>query len=289
MAGGGDVVRASQIAVEGLICTLGFVRASQVVAEALVSTLGYVRASQVVAEGLFGTLGFVRVSQVAVELLLSNYQVPMPQIYPTLIGLGYSAVKRPIWNTSVGTAASGREARAGMQTYPIYEWDLTYDVLSDSAQGINSTYNSDLKTLMGFYNSVAGGLYSFLFTDPDDCAVTGQMLGTGDGTTTNFTFVRAFGGGDGSTTEPVGYVNQSQTLNIYVNGTLQSPTTYTILNATLYAQVVKFTTAPASGAAITADFSFYYGVRFKDDSYDFEKMMYRIWGLKKVTLRSVRV
>ena len=288
VATNGDVVRASQIAVEALIGTLGFVRASQVVAEALIGALGYVRVSQVAAEGLIGTLGFVRVSQVVAEVLIANYEVQVPSIYPTLIGLGYSVIKRPIWNTSTAAAASGRSSRAGLQVNPIYEWDLTYDLLSDGAENIQSTTASDLKTLMGFYNSVAGGLFSFLFTDPDDCAVTGQALGTGDGTTTNFTFVRTLGGSAGSTTEPVGYVNQTKTLNVYVAGVLQSPSTYTVLSANDYAQVLKFNTAPAAGAAITADFSYYYVVFFKDDSYDFEKFAYQIWGAKKVTLRTDR-
>lgn len=288
VSSGGDPVRASQIAVEMLIGTLGYVRATQLVTEALIGTLGFVRVSQLVSEGLISTLGFMRVSQCVVEVLTANYKVYMPAIYPTLVGLGYSVVKRPIWNTATGASASGRSSRAGLQVNPIYEWDLTYDLLSDGARDVLSTTQSDLRTLLGFFNSVRGGLFPFLFSDPDDCAVTGQALGTGDGATTNFTFVRTFGGTAGSTTEPVGYVNQTQPLNVYLNGVLQAPTSYAVLNANTYAQTLKFVTAPAAEAAIACDFAYYFSVFFKDDTYDFEKFAYQLWSAKKLTLRTDR-
>ena len=212
----------------------------------------------------------------------------MPSIYPALVGQGYSFVKRPIWNTSIGAAASGRETRAALQVYPIYEFDLTYDFLSDGLEGIVSTNASDFKAFLGFYNAMAGGCYAFLFLDPDDNSVTGQALGTGDGSTKAFTFARTLGGAAGSTTEPVGYVSTSAALNVYVNGVLQASSAYTITRTSYYGQTVTFTTAPASAAVITADFSFYYAVRFKDDQYDFEKPMSQLWMLKKVTLRTVR-
>ncbi len=118
--------------------------------------------------------------------------------------------------------------------------------------------------------------------------MVGQAIGTGDGTTTTFTFVRTYGGTDGNSTEPVGNLNLNQTLNIYVAGALQPRPAYSLITSSPVAQQVKFNTAPAAGDAITADFSFYYYVRFKDDKYNFTKFMNQLWSLKKVTLRSVR-
>jgi uncharacterized protein (TIGR02217 family) len=275
-------LRASQLIAESLVRG-GTMRASQTVTEVLTGG-GHMRASQAVAEVLAGG-GHLRGSQIAVEILIHLGALYMPAAYPTLIGLTYSVVKRPIWNTGIGTAASGREVRVGLFANPIWEFDLSYDFLPDNAEG---TTQSDLKTMMGFFNSTAGALLPFNFTDPDDNAVVGQSIGTGDGATTNFTFVRTYGGADGNSTEPVGNLNLANTLNVYVAGALQPTTAYTVLTSTPVAQQVKFNTAPAAGDAITADFSYFYYVRFKDDKYNFTKFMNQLWSLKKVTLRSVR-
>ena len=65
---------------------------------------------------------------------------------------------------------------------------------------------------MGFFLSMQGQFGTFLYNDPSDSAVTGQALGSGDGATTDFTFVRSLGG----YAEPVGWV--TGTPAIYLNG-----------------------------------------------------------------------
>ncbi len=280
--GAGADLRASQSVLETLL-NGGSLRASQMVTQSLIFG-GYLRASQMVTETLlFG--GELHASQIALEILIHVGAPYMASAYPSLIGLTYSVVKRPIWNTGVGTSASGREVRVGLYANPIWEFDLAYDFLPDNNEGSTA---SDLKTMMGFFNSTAGALLPFNFTDPDDNSVVGQAIGTGDGTTTTFTFVRTYGGNDGNSTEPVGNLNLNNVLNIYVAGVLQASSAYSLVTSTPVAQQVKFNTAPAAGDAITADFSFYYYVRFKDDKYNFTKFMNQLWSLKKVTLRSVR-
>ena len=55
--------------------------------------------------------------------------------------------------------------------------------------GVNS-----LQSLMGLYIKCQGQFGTFLYTDPTDNAVTGQVIATGDGSTTVFTFVRTLSG-----------------------------------------------------------------------------------------------
>jgi len=300
-----DPVRVTQVALEAASGGLGHVRISQAVlevlgegspdavrisqavAEVVIATLGYVRVSQVAAEAAIATLGFTRITQCVLEALVSNTVVDMPVVYPTLVGLTYSVTKRPIFNTGVATTAALNDIVVTYTQTPIWEFDLSYDYLPDYAGG--GTTASDLKTLMGFFLSTQGGFMPFCFTDPDDNSVTAQAIGTGDGTTTNFTLVRTYGGSDGTGTEPIGYFNASQPYSVYVGGTLKTPgTDYTIVTTTPVNQQIQFTSAPAASATITASFSYYYWVRFADDKYDFEKVSNLLWSLKKLTLRSRR-
>lgn len=52
---------------------------------------------------------------------------------------------------------------------------------------------------------------------------------------------------------------------------------------------ISFVTAPAAGVAITADFSYYFRVRFKNDLQEFENFLQNLWSAKTVELRSVRL
>ena len=94
-------------------------------------------------------------------------------VYPVLPGLAYSVFKNPSWATRLQRGPDGREARQRDWQSPIYTWILTYSVLHDKPfLGIPSA----LRTLMDFFNSRAGGFDTFLFFDPDDNSVLGQLL-----------------------------------------------------------------------------------------------------------------
>jgi hypothetical protein len=276
-------VRASQIVAEVLVrAGPAPSRASQIVAEILVRAgSAPSRASQLLAEALVGSRS-ARASQIAAEILVWSRTLTTPPIFPTIASLGFSVMKRPAFYNGSETSGSGWNVRVGYASAPTWEWDLTYELLQDSASP------SALKLLVGFYLAMQGDLVPFLFLDPDDNAVAGQPIGTTDGATTNWTLVRSYGGASGSGNEPVGYVNAGQAFNVYLNGTLQSPSTYTVVTTTPVAQQVKFSTAPAAGQAVTVDMGYYYYVHFKDPTNEFEKFMYQLWSLKKITLASLR-
>jgi uncharacterized protein (TIGR02217 family) len=199
-----------------------------------------------------------------------------PPSFPVLPGQGWSVHKRPTFSTRVASHASGREVRSPLYTNTLYEFELTYDGLS-SGSGFPGAGNNSLQALMGLYLQCQGQYGTFLYTDPTDNAVSGQAIAVGDGTTTTFTFERTLGGA----TEPVSWV--TSVANVYVNGTaaasgwsLTQPNTLT------------FTSAPASGAAITADFSYAFVCRFLDDQEDFENIMSGLWQVQSLKFRSVK-
>lgn len=206
----------------------------------------------------------------------------MTAIFPALPGLSWSVTKAPHFATRVQKAISGRELRVLDQPYPIWTWTLTYSLLRDDhdarqANGPGAGYD-ELRTLAGFFLQQQGGFQPFLFDDPTDDAVTGQPIATGDASTTVFQLVRGFGG----FTEPVTAPNTVTA--IYFNGVAQAPAGYRVDAAT---GLVTFAAPPPLGEAITADFTYYFRVRFTGDAMEFENFMYQLWSLKQVRLESV--
>jgi uncharacterized protein (TIGR02217 family) len=196
----------------------------------------------------------------------------MTAIFPTLPGLSWSVTKQPRFATRIQRAVSGRELRALDQPNPIWTWTLSYSVLRDGG-----SYD-ELRTLMGFFLDQQGAFGPFLFVDPTDNGVTGQVLGTGDGGTAAFQLVRTMGG----FAEPVTAPNA--VANIYVNGVVQSPSGYSVGADT---GVVTFTAPPLAGGLVSADFTYYFRVRFADDTAEFENFMFQLWSLRQVKLQSV--
>ncbi len=206
-----------------------------------------------------------------------------PPSFPVLPGQGWSVHKRPTFSTRVASHVSGREARTPFYSYPLYEFELTFNNL-DSLGSFPGLQAESLQSLFGLYLQCQGQFGTFLYTDPTDYVVTGQPIATGDGTRTIFTMQRTFGG----FTEPVGWVQSSPAPTVYVNGTAVSSGAYTITNPYGPNNVLTFTTPPASASTITASFSFAYLCRFLDDQEDFEEFMSGLWKVDSLKFRSVK-
>lgn len=191
-------------------------------------------------------------------------------LFPTLPGLGWSSTKRPTSSTRVATHVSGREVRSANYAYPLYEFELLFELLrSGSAQ--------ELETLMGFFTQCQGQFGVFRFVDPSDHAVTGQTLGVGDGTTTSFAALRGIGGW----IEPVGYLEAVS--RVALAGVTQSAG-WSIAGPA----AIAFAAPPAVGVTVTADFTFSFLCRFLDDKQSFEQFMAGLWANKSLKFRSVR-
>jgi uncharacterized protein (TIGR02217 family) len=188
-------------------------------------------------------------------------------VFPTLKGTTWSRTRAPHWKTLIQETASGKEARVGLMSYPIWIWTLNFEYLP----------YTDFLSLLGLFNACQGSLSPFLFYDPYDYASNNQVIGVGDNLTTNFQLIRSFA----SFVEPV---QAPKTWGITVNGNANNA--YTMGNNT---GIVSFNAAPAFGANIGWNGTYYWRCRFMEDAYDFEEWAYRLWELKKMQFRQDKV
>jgi uncharacterized protein (TIGR02217 family) len=198
-------------------------------------------------------------------------------VFPVLPGLTWSVTKSPKFATRVQTSYSGRELRVLDQPYPIWTWTLVYNFLRDqndlshgAALGVGY---DELRTLAGFFLRQQGSFQTFLYNDRSDNTAVKQFVGVGDGITTQYQLVRAFGGFVEPTTVPSG-------ISVFVNGVAASFTLGSY-------GVIALSSTPRPGDAITASFGYVYPVRFTTDALDFENFMYQLWELKKLSFQSV--
>lgn len=188
-------------------------------------------------------------------------------VFPTFAGRGWGIKKRLITRTLIQQADSGAEYRTQRYQYPLYEFDLEIPYLTQS----------DSDTLIGFYNQQGGPFQPFYFSADNDNSVTAQAFGTGDGTTTQFQLTKANGS---YWNEPIAGVQGTPT--IYVNGTHTTPSSISPSG------LVTFSSAPASGAALTWTGQYYYLLRFKDDQIETTQTLSQIYEATTLTLRGMR-
>jgi uncharacterized protein (TIGR02217 family) len=196
------------------------------------------------------------------------------QVFPTLIGQGWSVTKAPQFATRIQRSVSGRELRTADMPYPVWNFALTFSYLP----------TADFNTLLAFFLARQGSFDTFLYSDPTDNSVWAGYFGTGTGSQTVYQLERAIaGGGSGNDFfEPVTAPNALGA--IYLNGVVQSPSGYSVDPAS---GLVTFASPPAPGLSITADFSFFFRCRFADDTSEFENFMHQLWQLKKLQFVSV--
>ena len=105
-----------------------------------------------------------------------------------------------------------------------------------------------------------------------------------DGTTLAFQLVRAQGG----FVVPVLAPNLSLAYTVYVDGVAQgSGFTISQWGATVPG-VLTFGSAPGAGKLVSISYSYYWPVRFDDDSLDFNKFMVNLYELKKMSFTSIK-
>lgn len=200
---------------------------------------------------------------------MSDVVYPSASILPSQ---AYPRPKTPIWGTVIThRAASGREVRVGLQTYPLYRFVLNYEALSSEASV------AELQNIMDFFNARNASLDNFLYNDPNDNIVSDHQFGIGDAAETEFQLTRAMK--TSGFLEPV--MNVNILTNIKVAGvTKSSPGDYSIDSYGL----VTFTSPPAGAASLTWSGTYYFRCRFEKDEQEFEEFVHDLWTLKKVAL-----
>jgi hypothetical protein len=191
----------------------------------------------------------------------------MTAVFPTVAGLTWPIVKRPIGQTEVNTSVSLREVRTTYVQYPVYEFDLTFAWLDES----------DMEQLEGLFLSCLGSWGGFFFdAGSGDDEVTAQAFGVGDGVTTKFTLVRS----RGTFTQPIDGSFGARVATVAGN---VAAATFSDTDGT-----VTFAAAPANGAALAWSGNYYYRCRFKSDTTDFSQFVAELWENKQLSLRSYR-
>jgi uncharacterized protein (TIGR02217 family) len=179
----------------------------------------------------------------------------------------------------VQTSASQIEARQQQQSFARYSADLSFDYLTMQSRGsyTNAIAAQNLQYVIGFQNSLGGGLSSFFYRDQEDNTAIGSVIGTGDGVTTSFQAVRYWG----SNAQPVygfdtrgaisygsGYVQPaSYAQAAYSNGVQDMSATFDSETG-----IITYSSAPASGHALTADFTYLYRCRILENSLTFGRL-----------------
>ncbi len=201
---------------------------------------------------------------------------PSPGAYSTFPGLstlGWSVNITPRFSTGVAGHVSGRESRANARAWPLFDLELTYEVLRTAAA------YQELQTIAGFFEAMGGADQPFWIAPPGLSAVAGQAIGTGDGSTVTFPLVASLG----PFTGPV--AGTSGVSAVTLNGVAQG-SGWSVSSG--YAPAITFTAAPAAGVAIAASFGVLWLCRFAGDVAVFEQFMAQLFALKTLKLQTVR-
>jgi uncharacterized protein (TIGR02217 family) len=181
---------------------------------------------------------------------------------PTTISLGSSG--GPGFRTDIVDLDGGHRQAVARWSYPRHRYNIRY--------GIKSV--TDVFAIRQFYIARHGAAHGFRFLDPFDCSssptnptylgskgTADQIIGTGDGSTTQFQLKKTYtdGGIDRSRTitKPV-----TGTTTIYFNGVLQAAG-WTVNTTT---GIVTFSVAPAGGITVSASFDFDVPVVFGENA-----------------------
>lgn len=206
-------------------------------------------------------------------------------------GLAWNIEKTPVESTTVQTTVTGRRAAIANYASPLWHWKCQFTVLRDiMALGVNvsrgtaGTKYTGYQEVLAFLLARRGKHEPFFWTDPTDGTVTTQTIyTTTPAGVTDYQMVRTVGSGSYTFTEPVRGINATATHTIYVNA---SPVSAVTLNNPRDGWI-HFTTAPTTGATITADFSYYHLVALSKDGTTFRTFAKDFWEVVDFELDTV--
>ena len=193
--------------------------------------------------------------------------------FPTDIAFGSAG--GPEYSTDVVIMQSGFEQRNSNWAQARARYNVAHGVKTQA----------QLDALIAFFRARRGRADGFRFKDWTDFRITGQNIGTGNGSNTTFQLKKNYANGSitetRTITKPV-----AGTIAIYLNSVLQSGSSYTADNTN--GQII-FNTAPANGVAVTADFEFDVPVRFDTDHLSASLDNYGSMSWSNIPLVEIRV
>ena len=179
--------------------------------------------------------------------------------------ISYGASGGPGYSTTVVTTVSGHERRNANWAAARGKWNV--------AHGLKK--REQVAALIAFFRARKGRAYGFRFKDWTDYQAFAQVLGVGDGANKTFQLVKHYASGGEIDTRLIAKPVTGM-VKIYRDG-VEATSGWTVNTAT---GLVTFTTAPASGVQVTADFEFDVPVRFDSDQMDITIETYQLgsWG-----------
>jgi uncharacterized protein (TIGR02217 family) len=191
--------------------------------------------------------------------------------FPTELAL--MATGGPGYKTVINPGYSGYEQANIAWAQSRGSWDVNFEHKS------TAEYND----LLAMFHAAHGMAHRFRLFDPTDYRVTGGYIGTGDGSKTTFQLqkIYTFPISQYQVTRPIQKPITSlvvdfagnaltNTVTVYDNGSPKTHGATYVENGFNYkldytTGIITFTTAPAAGHIITADFQFHWPVRFNLD------------------------
>jgi uncharacterized protein (TIGR02217 family) len=201
--------------------------------------------------------------------------------FPTAIARGSTG--GPERRTDVVTTASGREERNTRWAHSRRRYNIGF--------GIKSL--ADIQTVVAFFEARRGRLHGFRFKDFTDfksCAAnalptaTDQVIGTGNGTMSQFQLTKTYGAGARAYTRVIAAPVAGSVL-VAVNGVTSSQFTVDVLNGK-----VTFNAGhvPPLSASVTAGFEFDVPVRFDTDQISINLSHFEAGDIPDISLVEVR-
>lgn len=159
----------------------------------------------------------------------------------------------PGFNTTVIPLQSGKEQRNINWAQQRCSYDISYGI------GTQQLYQDITK----FFYIRRGKAYGFRFKDWADYQITAGVIGTGTGVLTEFQIVKVYSDDGGSYSRNI-YKPVASTVQVYLNGVLQTLTTHYTLDANT--GIITFVTPPSNGVVVTVTCEFDVPVRFDIDT-----------------------
>lgn len=183
-------------------------------------------------------------------------------IFPFQEGMEWNNKKTPSFDVIVQKSGSKRRKTLCQHAYPEWELECSFTALD----------KRKVDKIAGFFCAQYGQTKSFLWLDMEDYRQAGTIFGTGDGTTQRFQLRRCW---NGIFYEPVTDIVDGS-LVVYQN---EARTAVTLEDD----GIVCFSTPPAVGVKLAADFHYYWRVAFSD-TVTWEMIWYNLYKLNSFKL-----
>ncbi len=191
------------------------------------------------------------------------------------VDISYGAVGGAVFSTDVIESFGGYEQRNINWSQSRGAWNVAHGVKTEV----------QLNELIAFFRARRGRAIGFRFKDWSDYKATGQIIGTGNASTTVFQLVKSYTSGGVTVDRTIKKPVNNGSLKIYLNSVLQSSGFSVNYNT----GVVTFTSAPGNGVVITADFEFDVPVRFDTDELQISLDNFNIGSWSSIPVVEVRL